>query len=235
MLKVARTSDERRGYELMSWWDGRGAAEVLAFEPDALLLERAEGDGDLAEMARRGEDERACRILCETASGLHARRRGAVPELHVLDEWFRPLFAEAERHARLSPSAGIARRLLADQRDIRPLHGDLHHGNVLDFGPRGWLAIDPHGLLGERFFDYANIFTNPDLGEPGLSVARLPGRLESRLAIVTEMSGVDATRMLRWIAAWTALSAAWFIGDGDDEMAAIDLEINEIAFGLLQA
>jgi aminoglycoside/hydroxyurea antibiotic resistance kinase len=41
------------------------------------------------------------------------------------------------------------------------LHGDLHHGNVLDFGLRGWLAIDPKGLLGERGFDFANIFTNP--------------------------------------------------------------------------
>lgn len=30
------------------------------------------------------------------------------------------------------------------------LHGDLHHGNVLDFGASGWLAIDPKGLKGER-------------------------------------------------------------------------------------
>lgn len=42
------------------------------------------------------------------------------------------------------------------------LHGDLHHGNVLDFGPLGWLAIDPKGLHGESGFDYANILSNPD-------------------------------------------------------------------------
>jgi streptomycin 6-kinase len=51
--------------------------------------------------------------------------------------------------------------LLAEPREVGVLHGDLHHGNVLDFGVRGWLAIDPKGLLGERGFDFANIFTNP--------------------------------------------------------------------------
>ncbi|WP_430515673.1 aminoglycoside phosphotransferase family protein, partial [Inquilinus limosus] len=40
-------------------------------------------------------------------------------------------------------AAAIARDLLAERREIVTLHGDLHHDNVLDFGPRGWLAIDP--------------------------------------------------------------------------------------------
>jgi streptomycin 6-kinase len=53
----------------------------------------------------------------------------------------------------------------------RALHGDLHHENVLDFGERRWLAIDPHGLHGERFFDFANIFTNPDLMIPVIASA----------------------------------------------------------------
>jgi streptomycin 6-kinase len=43
---------------------------------------------------------------------------------------------------------------------------------VLDFGACGWLAIDPKRLAGERGFDFANIFTNPDLADP----ARLAGR-----------------------------------------------------------
>jgi streptomycin 6-kinase len=30
---------------------------------------------------------------------------------------------------------------------------------VLDFETSGWLAIDPKGLIGERGFDFANIFT----------------------------------------------------------------------------
>ena len=40
------------------------------------------------------------------------------------------------------------RTLLTLERDVVPLHGDIDHGHILDFGPRGWLAIDPKRLIG---------------------------------------------------------------------------------------
>jgi Aminoglycoside/hydroxyurea antibiotic resistance kinase len=40
--------------------------------------------------------------------------------------------------------------LAATQRDVAVLHGDMHHENVLKFSSRGWPAIDPKGLVGER-------------------------------------------------------------------------------------
>ena len=46
--------------------------------------------------------------------------------------------------------AETAQALLADPRERSVLHGDLHHDNALDFGARGWRAIDPKGLIGER-------------------------------------------------------------------------------------
>jgi streptomycin 6-kinase len=88
-------------------------------------------------------------------------------------------------------------------------------------------------LLGERTFDYANIFTNPDLSDPSRPLATLPGRLEARLATVVGATGIEPKRLLRWIVAWTGLSAAWFIGDGNNKAAAIDLTINAMARGLL--
>lgn len=235
MLKVARIPDEHAGYRLMRWWDGEGAAKVLEADDGALLLERAVSGRDLAQMSRRGDDDEACRLLCAVAARLHARRSGALPDLHPLASWFQPLFDLAPRHPALAAAAKVARGLLADPRDVGPLHGDLHHENVLDFGARGWLAIDPHGLVGERAFDLANIFTNPDLGDPTRAVATLPGRLEARLAIVTANADVAPERLLRWIVAWTGLSAAWFLGDGDEGGMAIDLTVNQQAAGLLGA
>ena len=64
------------------------------------------------------------------------------------------------------------------------LHGDIHHDNILDFGKRGWLAIDPKRLQGERGFDYANLFCNPDLADPSRPIAASPGRFARRLEIV---------------------------------------------------
>jgi streptomycin 6-kinase len=51
--------------------------------------------------------------------------------------------------------------LLSTQRDLGILHGDIHHENVKLSGKRGWLAIDPKGLYGERTYDAANVLCNP--------------------------------------------------------------------------
>ena len=123
--------------------------------------------------------------------------------------------------------AEAARTLLAEPREVGVLHGDLHHDNVLDFGARGWLAIDPKRLVGERGFDFANIFTNPDLADPTRPVATEPGRFARRLEVVAEAARLERGRLLRWILAWTGLSAAWFFSDGDS--AAIDLRVAELA------
>jgi len=228
MLKLALMEDEQRGGVLMAWWDGEGAARVLAREGAALLLERATGPGSLAEMARTGRDDEACRILCATAARLHAPRAKPLPDLMPLTQWFRELEPAAATHGGiLARCAGVARALLAEPREVGPLHGDLHHDNVLDFGARGWLAIDPKFLLGERGFDFANIFTNPDLADPSRPVATELGRFARRLEVVAEAAGLERERLLRWILAWTGLSAAWYLGDGDP--AAIDLRIAEMA------
>ncbi len=50
MLKLAIEAEERFGVMLMDWWDGDGAARVLARDDDAILLERAEGTASLADM-----------------------------------------------------------------------------------------------------------------------------------------------------------------------------------------
>src|SRR3546814_13426940 len=78
-----------------------------------------------------------------------------------LAHWFRALNPAAATHGGiLARCAATARALLAESRGTGVLHGDIHHDNVLDFGPRGWLAIDPKRLVGERGFDFANLFTN---------------------------------------------------------------------------
>ena len=105
-----------------------------------------------------------------------------------------------------------------------PLHGDIHHGNILDFGPRGWLAIDPKGLIGERGFDYANLFCNPEA-----EIAIAPGRLARQVDVVAEAAGLDRRRLLKWIMAYAGLSAAWFLEDGEWEAATTPLAVAELA------
>ncbi|HEV8392102.1 MAG TPA: aminoglycoside phosphotransferase family protein [Dongiaceae bacterium] len=223
MLKIAREAEERRGASLMTWWDGDGAARVLAHDGDAVLLERATGNRSLAAVAHGGADDEASRILCDVAARLHAPRNRPLPDLIPLSAWFAELEPAAAKHGGiLAHATEVARGLLNDQHEAVVLHGDLHHGNVLDFGARGWLAIDPKGLLGERGFDFANIFRNPDL-----EIAKAPGRVARQAIVIAEAAHLDRTRLLRWVLAYAGLSAAWILKDGDD--ATLDLTVAEIA------
>ncbi|WP_306779981.1 aminoglycoside phosphotransferase family protein, partial [Acinetobacter baumannii] len=74
-----------------------------------------------------------------------------MPELTPLERWFDSLYAAERRYGGLYVDcANAARYLLETAREQRPLHGDIHHGNVLDCGERGWQVIDPKRLYGER-------------------------------------------------------------------------------------
>lgn len=237
MLKLPREPHEIRGSALMHWWNGDGAATVLALDSEsgALLLERALGLRSLADMARcdAAGDDGASRILCAVAARLHAPRPLPLPGLMPLRAWFADLWPQARAHGGVFlPAADIALRLLDDPRDEAPLHGDLHHDNVLDFGADDWRAIDPHALAGERGFDFANLFSNPQPpGRAESEVALRPGRLARQVEVVAAAARLEHTRLLQWIVACSALSAAWILADGDD--ASLDLAVAEQALALL--
>lgn len=207
MLKIALEAEEKHGAALLRWWDGNGAARVLAHAGDALLLERAHNTPSLAALARSGGDDEACRILCHSAARLHRPTNRPLPPLVPLARWFQDLAPAAATHGGiLSLCSSTAQRLLACPQEIGVLHGDIHHGNVLHFGARGWLAIDPKGLWGERGFDYANLFCNPDF-----EAATGPGVLARRVGVVALAAGLERERLLQWVLAWSGLSAAWLL------------------------
>jgi streptomycin 6-kinase len=214
MLKLARFESELRGAEVMAWWGGEGAAPVLALEGEALLLERAQGPGDLVALARDGRDDEATTILCAALAALHRPRADPPAGAGSLHDLFRALRERASADPRMETALAIAEDLLAAPREPALLHGDMHHYNVLDFGPRGWLAIDPWGVSGERTYDYANLLRNPDL-----ACAIVPGRFRRQLELAAGLAGLDAGRLALWSYAHSGLSAAWQIEDGQDPEA----------------
>jgi streptomycin 6-kinase len=210
ILKIAVRDKDKRGNDLMAWWNWNGAAPVMRHDENALLMERATGSCSLIDMAKNDRDDEASRIICSVIAKLHAQN-GAYPnELVPLDVWFKDLQPAAAKYGGIFVQCSkIASKLLSEPVEQVVLHGDIHHGNILDFGEKGWLAIDPKGLFGERGFDYANLFCNPDI-----PTATKPGRLAQQVKVVSAAAGLDPKRLLQWIAAWAGLSAAWSLDDG---------------------
>jgi streptomycin 6-kinase len=213
MLKICADEEERRGGALLAWYAGDGAAKVFEREAEAILLERVTGERTFARLASEGEDDVATSILCNTAISLHAPRPVPPPEgLVPLESWLESLRRVASDRAGVFATAErTSAALLRSPREIVTLHGDFHHGNVLDGGERGWLAIDPKGLSGERTFEYANLFRNPTA-----EIALTPGRLEKRLSLVSQRAKLEPQRLLRWVFAYAVLGAAWSLQDGQD-------------------
>lgn len=216
MLKVAFHEEERRGGAVMAWRGGLGAARVFAFDFEAVVMERLDGPRSLAAMARGGEDGAACRALCEAAGRFHAPIAGSPPGgIIPLERWFAALWPQAEGAGGIYAEAALAaRELLGRQGPPLVLHGDIHHGNVLDGGARGWLAIDPKGLWGDRGYDYANLMCNPD-------AATAVAHLDARLDIAMEVSGLSRERLLKWVLAYLGLSASWTLSSGGDPWQAL--------------
>lgn len=222
MLKVSTCPEEIQGYDLLEWWQGQGAAKVLARAKSALLMERATGTRNLATLSHADQDEQASRIICDVLAQLHQTPSASPAPPHTLtalQNWFEPLNqADLSLHPVLANARQAMLAVLSQPRDVVCLHGDIHHHNILDFGQRGWLVIDPKGLIGERAFDYANLFCNPDS-----DIALNPERFASRLQTVSQHARLDRHRLLQWILAWCGLSATWHFEDQSNPEIALQI------------
>ncbi|MCX2453746.1 hypothetical protein OQX61_20920 [Pedobacter sp. PLR] len=227
MLKIPIAEEERRASFLMVHWAGNGAVRVLQHSRDALLMERASGQRSLGKMVLDGADDEASRIICGVVAKLHEAVVLPTLALIPLPEWFKSLFFAGDQLGGVfSQCAEIARFLLKDPIDEVVLHGDIHHGNILDGGDLGWLAIDPKALYGERGFDYANLFCNPEM-----TIAIQQGRLAQQVKVVSKAANLDPKRLLQWIIAWSGLSASWMLEDAmriDQKLMLLEIALSEL-------
>jgi streptomycin 6-kinase len=238
--------DELRGAHLLKWRNGYGAVRLFGFEGQQMLIEYA-GERHLSAEIEESGDSAATEIAAEVMAKLHAPSREPLPpEFQPLRERFAALFDKAKADRDDKPSfetnagksrlyieaAQIAERLLSDPKDVRPLHGDLHHDNVL-LSPRGWLAIDPKGVLGDPGFDAANLFYNP-LDRDDLCLDE--NRIAFMAGIFARTLRQDERRILDHAFAYGCLSAAWHAGDGnavdEERELSVARAIRQVATGL---
>lgn len=222
VLKLLSSSevDEQRGAAALRYFDGRGAVRLLRYDDSAQLMEYASGDA-LVTLVERGEDKKATYIIAQVIKQLHSVPQDASKDgLMMLDGWFNALFVRAVADKKVGSrsiyvrGASLAEQLLADQQEIRVLHGDIHHYNI-KHSPRGWLAFDPKGVVGERTYDCANALCNPVMPE----LVHNETRLLHNAAILADTLEIALRRVLAFTYAYACLNASWWTELSDREGA----------------
>jgi len=90
------------------------------------------------------------------------------------------------------------------------MHGDFHHFNILS-SERGWLVIDPKGVIGPAGYEVGPFMMNPWGGFSDGVNYRL--KVLKRIDILHEHLGWERERILEWSLAHAVLSAWWGIED----------------------
>jgi streptomycin 6-kinase len=221
VLKVVKhQGDEWHSGEVLDAFRGNGVVRVFEYVEGAALLERANPGTSLVRMALDGRDEDATAILAEIIeqmSGCEPPGRCATVQ-DWADGYERYLATGDGQIPRYLVEEGRRwySELSASQQGTRLLHGDFHHYNVVSDSRRGWLAIDPKGVVGEVEYEIGAVLRNP-IEAPELFVS--PRAIERRLGQFGRTLHLNLERALAWGFAQAILSAIWEIEDGSSVSA----------------
>ncbi len=184
----------------LSTWDGDGAVELLAHDPEhhALLLERCVPGTHLAH-----SDDDAIEVMASLLLRLWKPTRGPFRTLEeeaegwatTLEETWDTAGRPCERRL-LGAARTLLRELAPTQGEPVLVHQDLHGDNVLASQRSPWLAIDPTPLIGEREFSCAPVIRSFEFGHSARHV-------RDRLDRLTERLDLDRERVRGWAVAQT--------------------------------
>jgi streptomycin 6-kinase len=159
---------------------------------------------------------------------------GATTDFIQLKDWFNGFQRLKKRYnGKTGPlpkhlvetAESLSRELLAENKDVSLLHGDFHHFNVLK-SERGWLAIDPKGVIGPRGYELGPLLINPVPDFLNGDKPRI--QTEKRIAILSEMLGMERERIRSWAICHAVLSAWWSIEDNELDQGEYNLRCAEI-------
>ena len=222
LLKLVKQEcDEWNAGDVLSAFEGNGVVRVYEHAAGAMLLERLQPGTSLVNMAFDGRDEEATDIVADVIEQMAARDVPDGCKTNAL--WARGferyLTTDDERIPKqlVESAQEVFSDLGTSQSRPRLLHGDLHHYNILFDSNRGWLAIDPKGVIGELEYEIGAVLRNPQ-ERPDLFLPRPV--IERRIRQLTDRLNLSYERTLAWGFAQAVLSAIWEIEDGHevDEM-----------------
>jgi len=215
-------------------FNGEGACKLLDFEEEKywMLLERLQPGVMLATLK---DDDEATHIAADVMHRIwrplesasvrvpeQARSQDQAPGLHSfirLSEWFEGLKRLRRRFAGgtgpldeelVERAERSSRDLLVENHMPVLMHGDFHHFNILS-SERGWLVIDPKGVIGPACYEAGPLLMNP--WDELLRIGDYRQMTRRRIDLLHERLGFERERIREWTLAHAVLSAWWGIED----------------------
>jgi len=214
------SSDMESEIATLRLFNGEGACRLIDYDEEKywMLLERLRPGVMLSTLK---DDEEATHIAADVMQKIW--RPAPKDDVFIrLSDWFdglknlRPMFnggtgplseklVERVEHS--------VRAFLAENHKPVLMHGDFHHFNILS-SERGWLVIDPKGVIGPACYEVGPFLINPwgDL----LSGNNYRQMTKRRIDILHEQLGFERERIREWGLVHAVLSAWWSIEDNGD-------------------
>lgn len=184
----------------------------------ALLIERVTPGTVLTDIQRTNDESattNAIKLIVESPVDVPDKTGSEFPTIvqwcgafdRVLELDTIPL----SRHV-LDKAVQLLKELESSTVSRRLLHGDLHHENILFDQVRGWLCIDPKGVIGDPVFNAARFLNNPS---PELVSQQHPREMiVRRVEMLAVAMNTSTERLLSWAFVDCILSACWSIEAG---------------------
>lgn len=154
-----------------------------------------------------------------------------VPGLPTFEDWVTHAFSRFRSGTAPDPEfLGFVERAERCFEEIRAryearymIHGDLHHENILLDDRRGWVAIDPKGVIAPAILEPGRFLHNFIADEiPGIdslteaTASQIEDVLDVRFATFSQLLGVPADELAK--VAWIdlILGSCWTLNDGGD-------------------
>jgi streptomycin 6-kinase len=216
VLKVIRNrGDEWHSGEVLDAFQGHGVVRVHDYCEGAMLLEWLNPGHSLADAAGSLADDDDIGVLAATIKAMSGRvPRSGVP---TVQDWGRGFERYAESRDTQIPEHLVSAahqayvELCRSQTTVRLLHGDLHQGNVLFDTERGWVAVDPKGVMGEIEYEVGAALRNP-LERPELFTN--PVVIRRRVERFSRELDLDAARAQSWAFSQAVLAGIWGVEGG---------------------
>jgi streptomycin 6-kinase len=209
----------------LQYFDGDGAVRLLEADPERgmCLLEWLHPGEMLAALA---DDDQRTHLAADVMLRLWRPAPQGLPFIKLSD-WFAGLDGLRPRFGggtgpfpknSVEMAEALIPELFANSSPPLLIHGDLHHFNILS-SERGWLAIDPKGVIGPPEYEVGPLLLNPWNDIKGVNATRIT---ERRIAILSERLDFPRRSLRGWAICHAVLSAWWDIeGNGEGSEYAI--------------